>query len=180
MKKTEAIEVGFKVLSIYAFMQGIAALAMPISLLETERLTGMASRLGAAAPSHNYSALAFLPSALLFILGAVLWLNSKQTEVSSIAKESSADVTGLTPHILQNIIFSALGILIVVESLASFGSVVSALNIYALARHNSHLFMGPFPYYRLAEGLLRLIFGLWLIIGSRGLRKFESWLLKDW
>ena len=177
MKKSEALEVGFKVLSAYAFMQGITALAIPISLLQSQAsLSALASRQGAVLPSNSFSFAAFLPSALLFLLGAVCWLNAKRTEVGSPAQESDAgSAAGLNPQILQSIIFSALGIFIVIESLAPLASVASTFNIYALARQNNRLFMAPFPYFRLIEGLIKLLFGCWLIIGSRSLRKFKSW-----
>lgn len=173
MHKSEAIEVGFKVLSMYAFMQGITALGIPISLHESaialQRLPG---RMGAE--SDTFSAAVFLPSALLFLFGGLLWLNAKRIKVSSPDQESTLENgTGLTPQILQRIIFSALGIFIVVGSVAPLGNIVSALNL-----HDRRVFvLNPVNYYRIAEGLLRLIFGCWLIIGSKGLRKFQSWLL---
>ena len=177
MNKNEALEVGFKFLSIYAFMQGLTVLGIPISLQQSQvALNALASRQGATIPSSIFSAAAFLPSALLFILGAVLWLSAKRNEVSPTDQESpSESKSGFTPQILQSIIFSALGIWIIMESLTSLANVANALNIYALARHQNRFFMAPFPYFRFFEGLIKLIFGCWLIIGSRSLRRFKSW-----
>jgi hypothetical protein len=176
MKKSEALEVGFKVLSVYAFIQGITGLGIPISLHESQNLaSALASRQGASIPS-TFSVALFLPSVLLFLLGAILWLNAKKTEVGSLAQESDAgSATGLNPQILQSIIFSALGIFIIIESVAPLANVATTLNVYALARHDNRLFMAPFPYFRLIEGLVKLSFGCWLIIGSRSLRRFKSW-----
>ena len=57
---------------------------------------------------------------------------------------------------------------------APLGNIVTALNL-----HDRRVFsQNPVIYYRIADGLLQLIFGCWLIIGSKGLRKFQSWLLE--
>jgi hypothetical protein len=174
MNKNEAIKVGFKVLSMYAFMQGITALGIPISIYEItipwQRLQG-----SMGTGSDTFSAAVFLPSALLFLFGGLLWLSAKRIKVSSTDQESTAENgIGLTPQILQRIIFSALGIFIVVGSVAPLGNIVTALNL-----HDRRVFVqNPVIYYRIADGLLQLIFGCWLIIGSKGLRKFQSWLLE--
>lgn len=172
MKKAEAVEVGLKVLSLYAFLEGINALAVPISLRESQ-ITIHAST--------SFPAAAFIPSALLFVFGIILWLNAKRTESSSIVEKSAVEnAIGLTPRILQGIVFSALGILIITQSLAPLGNLISAISaISALYFLDNHAFISRFPYYRLIEAFAKLIFGIWLIIGSRSLRKFQSWLLEN-
>jgi len=179
MKKSEAIEVGFKVLSMYAFSLGISSLGIPISIHESAiTIRTLQSRMGSV--SDTFSVAAFLPSALLFLFGVLFWLNSKKAKDASSAQESPTEsITGLTPQMLQSIIFSALGILVVSESAAALGNVISFLSVYISNLHNNRVIMSPFPYYRLVEGLGKLIFGGWLIIGSRGLRKFQNWLLEN-
>jgi hypothetical protein len=169
MKKSEVLEVSLKVLGMYAFLQGIATLGIPISLRENQ--IALHANIG-------FSAAAFLPSVLLFLSGAALLFGARKIRVSSISQESSTESeTAMTPQLFQSILFSALGILIVSESVAPLGNVVNALNNYALYHHNSRVFMNSFPYYRLAEGLGRLAFGCWLIVGSKSLRRFRCWLL---
>lgn len=183
MKKSEAIEVGFKVLSMYSFMMGITALGIPISIHESQITLRTLQRMGAG--SDTFSPISYLPAALLLLFGVFLWLKARKSELGMATQELTAESgTGLTPQILQRIIFSALGIFIVVESAAPLGNVVSTLNL-----HDRRVFVvNPIIYYRIVEGLFRLVFGCWLIIGSKGLRKFQSWLLesvksvgqKDW
>ncbi len=179
MEKSEALEVGFKVVSLYAFLQGISALSLPISMHEnTVAFRALQDKMGSV--SGTFFAAAFLPSASLFSFGILLWLNSKRTKVSSTepAQELLAEhANSLSPQMLQSIIFSALGILIVVESVAPIVNSISALSVFLQNLHDNRVIMSPFPYYRLIEGLVKLFFGCWLIIGSKGLNRFKYWLL---
>ena len=172
MKKNEAIEVGFKVVGMYAFMQGILALGVPISIRETQITLRAFQKMGAG--SDTFSPIGYLPAALLFVFGLFLWLKAKRIKAGSTGQESIAENgTGLTPQVLQRIVFSALGIFIVVGSAAPLGNLVSVLNLHEMRVIN------PTFYYRLVEVLGRLILGCWLIIGSKRLRKFQSWLLEN-
>lgn len=184
MKKSEATAVGFRVVGLYAFLQAILALSAPISLhvnaITLQRLQG---RMGAG--NYTFSAVAFVPAVLLFLFGVLLWLTAKRAEAGSLAQEPFTETaTGLNPQMLQRIIFSALGILIVVESITPLVNVISILSLPA--RPNSAINLSF--YYRLVEVLVRLILGGWLIIGSRHMQRFQAWLLdsvksvgkKDW
>jgi hypothetical protein len=173
MNKGEATEVGLKLLSMYAFLEGISALTLPISLRESQI---------ALHSNTTFSPAAFIPSVLLFLFGIILWLNAETSEASALNDKSiEENIGGLTPQILQRIVFSALGILIVIQSIAPLGNVISAFARYF---QDKYVTTSRFPYYRLIEVLVKLIFGSWLIIGSRSLKTFQAWLLsnikKDW
>ena len=103
-------------------------------------------------------------------------LEARKARLDSQVEKRLAEATegeaSLTPSMLRRIIFSALGILIVAESISPLASVINAMNL-----RDRHLFIvNPSLYYRIAEGLIKLVFGCWLIIGSR-LRKVLSGLL---
>ena len=69
MKKAEAIEVGFKVVGMYAFMQGITALGLPISLHESAIAMRAALQGRAAAMPEIFSPLELVPALLRFFWG---------------------------------------------------------------------------------------------------------------
>ncbi len=150
MKKSEAIEVGCKILSVYAFMQGITALQIPISMHE-QAITHVS-----AAPSS----IVFIPAALLFLFSAFLWLSARQMELRSKDQEPSAEsASGLTAQVVQGTVFSALGILMLVESVAPLGNLVLLISSSQQQR-----VIIPSFWLRIVEGsingLVRLALGL--------------------
>ena len=170
-----------KVLSLYAFLQGIAALAVPISLRESQMVFNGINRNIAtpgSLPSTSLVAVTFIPSALLFAFGIILWLNAVSTE-SGLAQEKSSEENpgGLTPQILQGIVFSALGIWIFSQSISTLANVVSAISVLKLESTRS--FFSRLPYLRLIQALAQMIFGIWLMVGSKSLTRLRTWLLEN-
>jgi hypothetical protein len=168
MKKSEAIEVGCKLLSIYAFMHGLTALGLPVSLhvqaisMRTTILRGNTALLG----------ITFVPAVLLFLFSGVLGLSARRIKLGAEGEPSSESVPGVTPQIIQSIVFSAVGILVLVESIAPLANTVVLVRAY---RENYYLDMSF--YYHTVEGLIKLGIGLWLLLGSKSLLRFKSWLL---
>jgi len=171
MSKNEITEAGCRILSIYACIGGISALNVPISMYQY------------SSPPSAWSATAFLPAALLLLVSTFLWFSARRIEHrSKIETPSQESESDLTVYSIQSIIFSALGIYLIVDSIIPVTNLVSLI---FSANQN-----GYFPRFwsQLASlavrGLLTLGIGLWLILGSKSLRRFKLWLLaihqKDW
>lgn len=171
MKKNEIMEVGSRILSIYACICGISALNVPISMYQYPP------------PHPALSATVFLPAASLLLVSMFLWFSARRiglhSKIETPSQESQSD---LTAQSVQSIIFSALGIFLIVDSVIPMANLISLISS---ANQN-----GIFPRFwsQLASlaviGLFKLGIGLWLILGSKSLRRVKSWLLainqKDW
>jgi len=164
MKKAEIGELSYKILSIYSFICALGALTFPISVHQPAMRDH---------PSTLFSIVSFIPAALLFLFSGLLWLSAEQLEASSDSgRESSESASGITPEILQSIAFSVVGILILV------GTVSYLVQIVGQSLHGNPL-RNPWFWLYLVETLIRLALGSWLLIGSKGQRKFKLWLLEN-
>jgi hypothetical protein len=170
MKKAEIGELSCKILSIYAFVHALAALQFPVALLQpVVRNQG----------STLLTIGSFVPTVLLLLFSALLWLSAKQLESPSEPDSVSSErASGITPEILQSMAFSVAGIFILVDTLPYLGQLV----IQGLNRNPVR---NPMFWLGLVESLIRLALGAWLLFASESLRKLKSRLLdnvvhKDW
>lgn len=182
MNKNEIMKVACRVLSIYACIGGINALFGPISMREQQKTIMTVTHQYSSSPSA-LSVIVFLPAGLLFLFSAFLWLGASRIKLHSMIEAPSQDnQSGLTAQGMQGIIFSALGIFLLVDSVSPLVNMVSLI---ATAYQNGILSRFWSQLSNLAvRGLFTFGFGLWLMLGSKSLRRFKSWLLvinrKDW
>ena len=164
MKKTEIGELSCKILSVYSFIQALGALTLPVAVHQPTMRDH---------PSMLFSIATFIPATLLFLFSGLLWLSAKQLEAfSDSGQESPESASGITPQILQSIAFSVVGILILVGTLSYLVQIVGQ------SLHGNPL-RDPWFWLRSVETLIRLALGSWLLIGSKGQRKFKLWLLEN-
>ncbi len=170
MKASELGEVSLKVLGIWAFIEGIALFQFPITLLQPF------SSMIRDRVSPRLLILALLPSILLFALSGVLWLGSKVGFLLETQPDSPQGTSHITPEVLQSIAFSVSGIFILLGAMPFFFQFVNdALSRNAAARYPTN----PMLWYHLIEFAVRLTVGIWLLSGSRSLRRFRGWLLEN-
>ena len=118
MNKNDALETGSKLLSVYAFVHGWTALQTPI-IMRDQAINMRVSTTSSAA--------LFIPAAILFLFSGILWLSARSIEARSPAAESAP---GVTPQLIQSIVFSAIGILILVDSVAPLANMVMLWGIH--------------------------------------------------
>jgi hypothetical protein len=182
MNKSEIMKVGYSVLSIYACISGINALIVPISMREQQQTIMTLTHQYSSSP-NALSVVVFLPAGLLFLFSAFLWFSARRIELHSMVEAPSQDnESGLTAQGAQSIIFSALGIFLLVDSVSPLANMISFI---ASTHQNgiSSRFWSQLASLAV-RGLFTFGLGLWLILGSESLRRFKSWLLtinrKDW
>ncbi len=164
MNKHETMEVACKILSIYAFIVSLSSLQFPLSIRPAFTML-------------NYSMiLLFVPTAGLLLLSVVLWLTANNWLLAGrIAAKSPQtplpeNASGITPQLIQSIVFSALGILMVVDSIAPLCGLFALSSAIRTINRNVNWTLSFVP---LVQGVVKLGLGLWLLLGSKGLRKFS-------
>lgn len=165
MTKAELGEIGCRLMGIFAFIAGLGALQMPLFALQ-QASSGRAGLI-----------VLFLPAAILMLAAVLLWFNAPKLSYFFDSKEESSPLSPVPPSILQRILFSMIGILILVNSLSSLGNVLQEGLRYPYIDWQFWI--------HLATLMARLAAGAWLLFGSRSLKKFGSRLLenafqKDW
>ena len=179
MRKQEVGELCCKVLSIYTLIAGIeiggGALISLISLHSVARQT-----IGSIA-----HVIVFFPSLLLFCLSACFWLYADDISRRMFhdEEESSVISTGSTPETIKQIAFTVAGILILNGAISALVNPIgSVLNARTLADVPRQVTIYSKVY--LAEAVIRIVFGTWLILGTDKIRRLPSMLRnltkKDW
>jgi hypothetical protein len=166
VNKSEAGKLILEILSIYAFIQALGMLQFPISMLQ----------IGSSVKgTSSLPIVSFVPVALIFLFSGVLWLSARQPEPRpESSAESSASSSGITPEILQSIAFSVAGIFIII------GTLEMLLNVFAQIVQIYINIRDGFPeawrglWIPLTETLIRLILGIWLLLGANGLRRLKA------
>jgi hypothetical protein len=145
-------------------VQALLAFEYPVALLQP----GMRDHASLA-----YRIASFVPTVMLFLLSAILWLSSGQFAPSpGSGPKSDETPSGITPQILQNIAFSVVGILILVNTVSFSGHIV-------LQSLRENPWRDPSYWLNVVDSMIRLALGSWLLFGSEGLRRFKSWLLEN-
>jgi hypothetical protein len=166
MTKSEIGKLSLKILAIYALICALVSLAAPISILQ---LAGSPSR--TSDNIHMMGALLlFIPTVLLFLFSGFLWLCANQPAAPH--EPNTAETTGasgITPEILQNIAFSVTGIFVLIGTFPYLVNLIMQIRLYLSG------FVGSSPNRMqigldLAEVLIRLGLGCWLVLGSNRLR----------
>lgn len=170
MNKKDAIEVGSRILSIYAFIAAIASLQLPISLWQSAVNLRLDITLSVAV---------FVPGAILFVFAIALWLSANRIKARSFEEPSSESGTGVKPQLIQSIVLSALAIFLIADSVAPLANSAVLFSSRGFNPNwSASISLNAIP------GLLKLALGLWLLVGSKSSQKFRSWLLKveqkDW
>jgi hypothetical protein len=166
MTKADIGEIGCKLLSVYTVIHAVGALGLPISIF------------GLGKPSTLVSVLSFAPAVMLLAVSALLWLYAYDLNFTPESSQPSSGSSSVTPLVLQRIVFSIAGILILVGTLPYLGQVVLQGLQWPPFRDQNF-------WMNVVQSLIRLALGIWLVVGSRRLQKWGSRLLdsmihKDW
>jgi hypothetical protein len=157
MTISEMGKLSLKILAIYAFIIALSSLAPPISTLQ------MSPEHSAYRQSNPI--LLFVPAILLFVFSGFLWFAAQNVN-SGAEPASSANISGITPEVLQNIAYSITGIIILVGTLYDVMNLISeGIYIWIYGQTGRFVF-----WLILARILIRLALGIWLVLGSNRLR----------
>ncbi len=156
-----------KVLGIYTFISGIAVSEGALLSLTVVRQGGILVRI-----------VAFIPAFLLLSLSGYLWLYAEPIAARMFPNEVPPEnASGVSPEILRRIAFVVVGILVVNGAFSELANVVANLLTSRMTVY-SKVYLGA--------AIIRLVLGLWLILGSQRLRfwfgeqKVQNPIKKDW
>jgi hypothetical protein len=170
MTKNEAGELSCRVISIYAFLCALVAFQFPISFLQR----------GMPQSSTFLTILRFIPAIALLLFSGFLWYGAEflMTRKDSEA-ENAERPSGMDPQVLQNMAFSVLGLIILIDTLPYLGQIV-VQSLIGRPTQNPQLWVS------IGTFIARLAVGFWLLLGSTTLQKLKSFLIekakssKDW
>ncbi len=174
MTRREVCRLSCRLLGIYAFMNFVAFLNLPLSTYQIGMLNHDSRPVWLAA--------LVIPVCFL-LLSFLLWFggDALSARIAS-GPDASENKSVLTPEIIQRIAFAVAGILILAGAMSPFGRLIQLVFRPAPAPRP------PIDEWNLvvssAEVLLRLALGAWLLLGSerlsRLLQKAKPLVQKDW
>jgi hypothetical protein len=154
--KQEIGRLCFKLLSLYTFIQAIS--------YTSAASFGFAS-VKAAGIDTPPRALIFFPMLLLFCLSVYFWFAADVLAERIFPKNAaSKNSSEITPAILKKIAFILAGILVLNSAVPTIHNLISAYL-------SSLQPFAPRYIFYLAESVLRVVVGLWLILGSSKTRE---------
>lgn len=157
-----------RVLAVYTLVQAIQSLnhfaVLPVSMME--RFPSGVTALMAMA--------AFIPPILLFALAVVLWFRADRFAGDMVSgKNTPGESTAVGGEDVQVIAFSAVGVLVLAGAVPELFQFVSSLILQKSFQY--HPFSETVSVYTLSRAIglaVRLVIGLWLLLGARGLAGF--------
>lgn len=171
MSRQEIAELICKTIALVLFAQGTYHLIHTIVLLFVELSPILAILNGVSFYAPDISPLVLLPMVSPLILGWFFWKKSEAIARRMVPSNPSA-AAGNTLSIqdLKILVFSALGVLVLIRGIQRLLAVVFLVKSYSLV--TSEFWFSPETW----SGLLEFFIGLWLLLGSRGIVKGIKWL----
>jgi len=167
MTSRELGNVALKVLGIYILLLSIQYIPIIVSYSDLQR-----------SQSANFITPAFIASQVLVLclyVGFGLWLFVRTESLSTkLFKDSGVSDTRLTPNMFQAVLFSAVGIFILANSVADVGSLVHRA---AVIHQNEQNFSRDFWIHNLESIIalaVKLPLGFYLFFGSEGISHLWS------
>jgi hypothetical protein len=154
MTKIEIAALSFKVLSIYAFIIVIDNIYFTL---------GSITR----AEDHGANlALIVTPQLLLVLSGIILWFIAPRLASSVFKTPSIENAPNASLSEIQTVAFSVVGIFLLAISIPELVSIIVVYNTMWVAGSKEILIKGMIVL------SIKIILGLWLLLGSSGLVKF--------
>jgi len=154
MTKREIAILSFKILSIYAF----------IKVIDNVYYT-----LGSITSTEDHGAnlvLIIAPQLLLVLCGILLWYIAPRLATSVFKSSSIENEPNASLSDIQTVAFSVVGIFLLAISIPELVSIIVVYNTMWVAGSKEILIKG------IIVLSIKIILGLWLLLGSRGLVKF--------
>jgi len=152
----------FKILAIFAFIRAVELSSKVIQYFYEEATEG-----------YIWIGLqVLLPPVLLILIGIILWIfapNLSRYVFASSDSNKKSEAVSYTE--LQTIIFSAFGLIVIVDSLPLLIRSIIAIfmfKVYSISGKESVLQRNIY----LLFTALKTVIGIWLLFGSRGVVKF--------
>jgi hypothetical protein len=157
----------FKLFGVYTFI---------VALLYAGSALGVGASFSEALPGYRDAqrgmsaqiAIMFFFALLLFCLSAMLWFRAEKLTERIFPKiETSDNSFSVNPEIIKQIAFTCIGILILAGALPELAGIISSLFVMTSPYSIRFLF-------DLGQTIIRIILGVWLILGSARLRSFAK------
>ncbi len=162
MTKKEIAILSFKVLSIYSAIQGLTVLPNVLFSISKNTLN-----------DSTYVLFKAAPPLLLIICGALLWYGAPLLASSIFRATVSENGPGASLQDIQVVAFSVVGLVLLSYALPDLVNYVMFKVFAPFGGGKSALF------YWIVLTSLKIVLGLWLLFGSRGLVNFINSMRRD-
>ncbi|MBZ5498630.1 MAG: hypothetical protein LAP85_19715 [Acidobacteriia bacterium] len=160
MARQEVGQLCCRVLGIYTFIHGVSATSGTFLSLSMIRQGSTFAHI-----------LGLLPAFILLSFSAYLWLYAGAIASRMFSEpESTESLSGSTTQVIQRVAFSVAGILILNSAMPTLGQTI--VNLLTQTRQAA-----PYVAVYGVESAIRVVVGIWLLLGSASLRKLFK---KDW